>query len=212
LSQPTGIAVSGSTLFVTNFSAGTVSTFSTSGTTLNSSLLYLGPGSSPTGIAVMGNYLFVSHSTGVDEYLLNGTHINSTIMPLNGYPAGLAVVGSTLYIAGGSNYGVVNAYTFDSGGAQVGSPVALISGLSYPYAIATDNTYLYVGGYNNGAIGEYNLDGSVVNVSLISGLGTNYGFGLAVVAVPEPAACAAWLGLGALGFAAYRRRHRQPGR
>jgi hypothetical protein len=36
-------------------------------------------------------------------------------------------------------------------------------------------------------------------------------FQLTVTAIPEPAICAAVFGLGAMGFAAYRRRRRQAG-
>jgi hypothetical protein len=71
--------------------------------------------------------------------------------------------------------GVYDAAT----GAVINS--ALISGLEIPTHLAIDGQYLYVVDAGPGTIGKYNLDGTVVNAALVTGL--SGGFQLGQVAV-----------------------------
>ena len=59
LNGPTGIAVSGSDLFVANYSTGTIGEYTTSGATVNASLV--SGLNDPYGIAVSGSNLFVTN-------------------------------------------------------------------------------------------------------------------------------------------------------
>jgi hypothetical protein len=54
---------------------------------------------------------------------------------------------------------------------------ALITGLSIPTGIAIAGSHIYVANAGAGTIGEYNLDATVVNAALVTGLSGGYGLG-----------------------------------
>jgi len=70
-------------VLVANFGSGTIGEYSTSGVTINSSLIS-GLGE-PNGIAISGNDLFVANSSGVTpttavgEYTLSGNTVNASL-------------------------------------------------------------------------------------------------------------------------------------
>ena len=54
---------------------------------------------------------------------------------------------------------------------------ALIAGLDLPTGIAISGSHLYVANAGAGTIGEYNLDGTVINAALVTGLSGGYQLG-----------------------------------
>jgi len=74
----------------------------------------------------------------------------------------------TIYVARDGEPGSVGSYN-----ALTGDVInaALITGLSAPYALASDGQTLYVGSIGSGGIvGAYNMDGTVKNAALITGI------------------------------------------
>jgi len=82
LSQPTGIAVSGSNLFVTNSTTGTIGEYTLAGTPVNAALV--SGLSDPFGIAVSGSDLFVVNQVldTISEYTTAGTPVNTSLISL----------------------------------------------------------------------------------------------------------------------------------
>jgi DNA-binding beta-propeller fold protein YncE len=113
---------------------------------------------------------------------------------------GLAITlrAQNLYIASYYN-GTIGEYT--TAGATVNA--SLISGLSFPWGIATSGNDIFVDNEGNGTIGEYTTAGATVNADLISGLDNPTG--IAVAPVPEPSTVALG-GLGSLALCMWRRR------
>jgi hypothetical protein len=72
-----------------------------------------------------------------------------------------------IYVASAGN-NTIGEYGLD--GRTVNA--SLITGLSYPAAIAISGGDLFVANAGNGTIGEYTTAGATVNASLITGLGT----------------------------------------
>ena len=147
--------------------------YSISGTTVNASLISGLPDT--WGIACDGNgHLFVSlsESGSVAEYTTAGAVVNATL--ISGIsPTVLALDGlGHLFVA--DINGFIREYS--TSGAVVNA--SLISGLTTPEGLALDgNGHLFVSSYGNSftsqnVIGEYNLDGSPVNATLITS--TNY--------------------------------------
>jgi hypothetical protein len=84
--------VSGSDLFVTNTANGTIGEYTTSGATVNASLV--SGLNSPIGIAVSGSDLFVTNqgSGTIGEYTTSGTTVNASLVSGLNAPFGIAVV------------------------------------------------------------------------------------------------------------------------
>jgi hypothetical protein len=124
LNTTSAIAVSGSNLFVVNggfynADSGTVGEYTTSGTPVNPSLIsgLDENGYDNFGIAVSGSNLFVTNdATGtIGEYTTAGTPINTSLISA-GYPGGLAISGSDLFVdsaaySGSYYYPVIGEYT-----------------------------------------------------------------------------------------------------
>jgi 6-phosphogluconolactonase (cycloisomerase 2 family) len=170
LSNPVGLAVSGSNLYVTNEHNGTIGKYTTSGAVVNAALVTGLSG--PRGIAVSGSNLFVvnfnTSTIGVYD-ATTGAVVNAALITISGVDTGLyglAVSGSNLYVTD-AGAGKVGLYT--TSGAVVNA--AFITGLSGPRGIVVSGTSLYVTSYYNNTIGEYNATtGAVVNAALVSNL------------------------------------------
>jgi len=137
LSAPTGIAISGSDIFVTDENNGTVGEYTLSGTPVNSSLitgLY-----NPQGIAVAGSDIFVTNANNtVGEYTLSGGVVNSNLITtglssphsilvigLNSAPATVTPASTTTTISSGDSYSAVTPVTSTGG---LGTTVSIIAG------------------------------------------------------------------------------------
>ena len=122
LSYPYGLAISSGNLYVSDYSAGTISEYNaTSGTMENASVLST-PLNSPEGITISGSNLYALSFTSegppvaqIGEYTLSGSTVNATLVTnLTNIPHFLAASGSNLYVTnyggvGGGSIGVYNA-------------------------------------------------------------------------------------------------------
>jgi uncharacterized delta-60 repeat protein len=177
--------VSGSDLFIVNFTSGTIGEYTTSGATVNASLI--SGLSDPQGIAIAGSDLFVtSPSSGtISEYTTSGATVNASLFSneLPG-PTAIAVSGSDLFVTqttDNSTIGTIGEYT-TSGAIVNGS---LVSGLIFPEGIALYGSDLFVVDNDSSAIGEYTTSGATVNAALASGLEAPFGIAVATI-VPTP--------------------------
>ena len=170
LSDPYGIAVSGSDLFVTNQNTGTIGEYTTSGAVVNASLV--SGLSDPFGVAVSGSDLFVTnyYNNTIGEYTTSGAVVNASLVSGLHSPFGIAVSGSHLFVV---NNGSESIGEYTTSGAVVNA--SLVSGLSYPAGVVVVGSNLYVTNQTANTIGEYTTSGAVVNASLISGVSNPYG-------------------------------------
>jgi hypothetical protein len=129
LSGPTGIAVSGSDLFVANQTSGTIGEYTTSGATMNASLITRL--TLPTGVAVSGSDLFVADlfSGTIGEYTTSGATVNASLITGLPSPDAIAPSGSDLFVA---DINGIEEYT--TSGATV--KASLIGGTATAYGIA----------------------------------------------------------------------------
>ena len=161
LSQPVGIAVSGSNIYVTEKFNGTIGSYNTtSGAVVNANLV--SGLNNPFGIAVSGSNIYVVNEQNgtIGAYTTSGAVVNARLVSGLNNPSGIAVSGSNIYVVNGRNgtsSEVVNA--------------SLVSGLNNPSGIADSGSNIYATNSGNGTIGVYNTtNGAVVNASLVSGL------------------------------------------
>jgi len=137
----TGIAVSGSNIFITDRYHGTIGEYTTSGATVNADLV--SGLNQPYLLAVSGSDLFVVNNSSatigigtVGEYTIsNGMVTVSNPSLISGLvnPTGIAILGSDLFVTDGqSGTGTIGEYT--TSGAPVNA--TLVSGLNAPFDIA----------------------------------------------------------------------------
>ena len=204
------IAASGSDLFVLNPSTGTVAEYTTSGATVNATLV-TGVGAARA-LAVSGNDLFVSNivSGTIGEYdATTGAVINAAFVTGLTQPIYLAASDGELF-ALGDPYDVLTIGAYDATtGATINA--SLVTGLG---TVAQDQPLTVAGGdifvINNGGVSEYSaVDGTTINATLVpSSLLIRP---QALIVLPEPGS---WLllaigGGGAL-FACRRQRRARP--
>ena len=98
-----GVALSAATargqdIFVANFSSGTIGEYTTSGATVNPSLI--SGLNTPIGLAVSGSNLFVtSFDAGtIGEYTTSGATVNPSLVSGLNVPYSIAVSGSNLFV------------------------------------------------------------------------------------------------------------------
>jgi hypothetical protein len=143
LSDPFNLALSGTDLFVLNAGNNTVGEYTTSGQTVNASLI---SGFTPSALAVSGGYLFVVNQTNgtIGEYTTSGATINASLVTgLPGGDYGLAVSGSELLVSQYGNAqlnagsGSIYQYNIDAAqGTVTSSNTSFITGLYEPRDIA----------------------------------------------------------------------------
>ncbi len=201
LTNPLGIAVSGTMLYVVSTDAGgndgKVGAYSIDGAVINASLI---TGlTRPSGIAISGTDLFVSCSgsgkgTGiVGKYTTSGAPVNASFITsanapqgvLN-MPYGIAVSGTILFVTNLHNQTGNDARVemYDkSTGACIGNAGV---GLNQPYGVAVSGSYVYWTDIGNGTIGKYGGDGTglgagplVENNTLYSAIPDQYGIAAA---------------------------------
>jgi hypothetical protein len=206
-SAATSIAVSGGDLYV-GTASGKVYEY-----TLGGALVGTGPlvtvASGDVNLAISGNTLFVGDNGGsgsIGAYnATTGAALGafSAAAPGDGNVRGLAVIGSTLYLADPTSGKV-----FEYATTGTGQTAATSFTSSGAMSLSAFNGNLYVGNLTSSAsalesLNEYSATGTSEG-AVITGLpGETYG---SFVAVPEPATGAAILGLSALGIAGWRRR------
>ena len=215
LTGPNGIVVSGSNLFVVNETAGTIGEYTTSGATVNATLisgLATGSGRYPVGIAVSGSNLFVTKcysgvgQDAIAEYdATTGALVNPSLISGLSNPFGIAVSGTDLFVANDAA-GTIGEYT--TSGVTVNA--SLISGLGVlspnPARVAVFGSDLFVTMDTPDEIDEYDMSGNLVEAPLISGL--CWPANVVVTATPEPSTFVL-LGIGAISLLAYAWRRRR---
>jgi hypothetical protein len=206
LSSIIGLTYANGNLYAASAGGGTVGEYNaTTGVAVNATLV--SGLSGPEGLAVVGSNLFVVNvnSSTVGEYDANtGATINATFIPATGLSGAIniAYASGNLYVAD-QNTGNISEFDATTG-AVVHNP--LISGLA-DYGIATSGTELLVANRGTNTVGLYNLDGSTVNASFITGLSDAVGVTVATP-VPEPSTWAVLSGAAALLAAFYRRQRK----
>ena len=151
-------------LFVTDGN-GTIGVYTTSGATVNASLVSGLNG--PYGIAVSGSNIYVGSAINgtIGVYTTSGAVVNASLVSGLSRATGIAVSGSNIYVANLYN-GTIGVYT--TSGATVNA--SLVSGLNFPSGIAVSGSNIYVANAGNGTVGVYTTSGATVNASLVSGL------------------------------------------
>jgi hypothetical protein len=176
LSNPAGVAISGSDLFVANYdntnpsSGGYIGEYTISGATVNSHLI-TGLSGDPIGIAISGNDLFVADfnapENSVGEYTTSGATVNASLITGLGFegPFAVAASGNSLFIPN-SESTTIGEYT--TSGVTVNASLISVAGGSPSGIAISGNDLFVVNVYNSGTIGEYTTSGATVNASLAS--------------------------------------------
>jgi len=204
LSTPAGIAVSGSDLFVANYGANSIGEYTTSGATVNASLI--SGLSGPIGVAIYGSDLFVgninstgSHADQAVEYNLatpTPTLLGSLTLGSSANGIAVSANGANLYVTSNSGNAIYDYATSNIMLAGNASPTATWTDTGYTsaYGIAIYGSDLFVTQDQSvNDVLEFTTSGSPVSTTpdpLITGLNDPY-----AIAVPEPAS----LGLMAMG-------------
>jgi uncharacterized delta-60 repeat protein len=159
------VLLSGEQIFVTNAGLGTVGEYTTSGATVNASLI--SGLSTPEGIAAVGSDLFVVNqgTNSIGEYTTSGATVNASLITGLVKPIGIAASGSDLFVTNETG-DTIGEYT--TSGATVNA--SLVTGLSHPRGIAVFGSDLFVANLSTGTIGEFTTSGATVNASLVSGI------------------------------------------
>jgi len=118
--------------------------------------------------------IFVENNVGgdVEEYGLDGTPMNTSLIPWLHDAEGIAASGSNLFVTY-DNF-TINEYTMS--GATVsapwvgGTPGSPPSGLGCPYGIAVSGSNVFVANQTYDTVDEYTLTGTPVSVPFVTGL------------------------------------------
>lgn len=204
--KPIGLSVSGTTLLVGNYQAGTISSFNaTTGTSITHPLI---TGSGQIwGFAQdsSANIYLVDRGTGkLEKYSSNGTHLTTLATGLGSYgPFGIAVDNSTgdVYVAQYSNSAIGK---WEAGSGNYTYFRSSQADINQPTGLAIRDGHLYVGNYGTGTVTSYNLsNGTKYNeanwITGVSGV-------TAIAFIPEPGSALLVMSAGALFLVAWRRR------
>ncbi len=171
----------------------TLGEYSTSGATINASLL-TGLNGAVNGIVASGSSIFLPNINSglagdgyVAQYSTSGATVNGALIPGLDNPEGIALSGSDLFVSDELT-GSIGEYT--TAGATVNA--AIISGLSsvssvqpLSIAVAGNDIYVLTSAFNSqnqiiGTVAEYTTGGVIVNQSLITGFSADQPEGLAL--------------------------------
>lgn len=192
-----GLAVDGTNLYVAKSTS--VGSYTTAGGT--NFVTCIGGLSTVRGIAIdqLGHLYVANNVSGaIGKYNTSGwTTVNASLFNVTG-AYGIAYSGGNLYVTSFSQ-GKVFAYD-----ATTGLPTAGFTTISLTMAagISIYGGNLFVTSYNGGKVGQYGMDGSTINASLITGLTAPVG----ILVVPEPSTFALVLGVGGALLLWKRRR------
>jgi DNA-binding beta-propeller fold protein YncE len=171
MSGPTGVAVVGSQVWVSNSSTSTISRFTTAGGTAGSPLTGNGL-SSPYAIAVVGTQVWVENAgaNSISRFNFDGTSAGSAITG-NGLnlPKGLAVIGSQVWA---SNDGDSLVPRFTTSGASAGTALSG-NGLNSPRTAALIGTQAWVPDGGTDQISFFTTAGAATGTPL-SGNGLSF--------------------------------------
>ena len=165
LAPATARAQTTPTVFVANYGAGTISTYTTTGTLLNANFITGLVG--PTNIAISGSDLYVSSSgsSTIGKYTTSGATQNASLITtgLND-PRSIVVSGSDLFVVNVGTPGNLQKYSTSGGGVVA----TLVTGLSGGNGLALSGTNLFEAAAFSQTLGKYSTTGV-----LQTGFGTN---------------------------------------
>jgi WD40 repeat protein len=160
-------------IFLVN-GAGNLGEFTTSGATVNASLV-TGQGNGLQGIAASGDNVFITNITAgtIGEYNTADSTFNPSFITSLVAPYGIAVSGDDLYVATNSG-GLTTIGEYTTAGATVNASLITIPE-SYSFqpesmVVSGGNLYVVLNS-DSGTIGEYDATtGATINANLITGL------------------------------------------
>lgn len=162
LSDPLSVAASGGFLYVTTLD-GKIGKYTTSGATVNASLV---TGlNQPTDIEVSGNRIFVAdfgHGS-IGEYTTSGATINSSLIS-GVHSTGIAVSGTHLFVSSGSEFTGIAEYT--TSGETV-NPSLIPNTDPFDVEVSGSNLFVWAAIGEEDVIGEYGIDGTPIDPTLI---------------------------------------------
>ena len=172
LSKPAAIAVSGTTLYLTNntqnsLGSATIDVYGTDGSLVQAGLV---TGlSDPYGIAVSGTYLYVTDVQlgGAVKFDTAGHTVISSFAAGYTDPIGIAVSGSHVYIADAAR-AIIDEY--DTDGHALHTPLHRSHGNSDYIYLAVSGSNLFATDQSSDNVSEFNLDGTVVADPVLTGL------------------------------------------
>ena len=173
-------AIAGNDMFLASSSPyDNISEFGLDGSVISYPLMS-GPGNTrlgaplENGLAISGGDMFVVYQATppgtihIGEYGLDGSTINSELITFQGAgPHNIAISGNDLFMTTGNNiaeFSVLNGALITGALLGAGANLNLASGL------AISGNDMFVSSYDGGTVGEFGLDGSIINASLLSGL------------------------------------------
>jgi hypothetical protein len=168
----TAILISGTNLYLANSSSttGVIAQYNLSGAVINSHLLSVS--GIPTAMAISGTNLFVVHGNYVGSYTTSGKTNNDQMIPGVNQAFGIAVDGTNLFVDQTSGGGSIGEYTL------TGTPINqnfIVGVPSEATGFVISNHHFFVVSQNK-SVGEYAIDGTVINPVLFSLPSTNLGY------------------------------------
>ena len=172
MSEPTGLAISGSDLFVSNYNTGTIGEYTTSGSPVAPNFITGVTPNGPDALTFLGGNLYVANygnggsgSGFVSEYSPLGVPIgNPLITGLNG-PFGIASDGTNLYV---SNFLGNTIGKYSAAGSLLNT--FSVPNNQGPTGMAFSGGNIYVAEYVPGTIDEYSTNGALLQTGLVTGL------------------------------------------
>jgi hypothetical protein len=129
--------------------------------------LLAGLGSVARAQVYVGNAAGNDHT--ISKYTTAGATVTSPFIQPSQYASGLAVLGSSLFVADAVNF-VIMKYSTD--GSLVHGSFITSPNVTMPQGLAASGSYLYVASFGGNKVGKFNADtGAVVDANLITGLG-----------------------------------------
>lgn len=165
-------------ILVTNEGADTVGAYTTSGATVNASLI---TGlDNPVAIAVSGSDVFVVNagSRTIGEYTTSGATVNASLIPMVPLkPNAIAVSGSNLFVTQNCLSvascapivgGTIGKYTTAGGTVNTALVPSYPDSLVDAFGIAVSGSDMFVSFFGGSTISEFTTGGATVNASLIT--------------------------------------------
>jgi hypothetical protein len=178
--EPTGIAVSGTNVFVASDLTGTINLYNTSGALITANLI---TGlSHPHDLIISGDSLYVADSSNsrIGKYSISGNSYNANFVTgFPGAPTGLAISGTTLVVTSGTATTTAAAGEYNAGtGATIIYPFVPASGnngIGGATIVGNNLYFLNAASTPNSRISEYDLLGNPINTNLVTNLNNAWG-------------------------------------
>jgi hypothetical protein len=211
LGNPADLSLFGTSLYIAN--GRRVTEYGTDGALINTSLITLAGGHVLRGIAVSPLGVFVvdqdtQGGTGIriGAYNFDGTTRNASLVTGLASPKDVAVSGTRLFVADDIMNQIGEYNAIDGSLVRVNRITSVDAVQSL--AVTGEKLYFAANVGNAGTIGEYHLDGSAVNKTMISGVHGTLGIAVhtASSTVPDGGTTIIMMGAGLAGLAVISRK------